>query len=155
MATYKETVGTAVTNYAGNNPGVVEGELWYDSTNKDFKYQYPAITTSGSWASAGTLNQARSNITGAGIISSSVAFGGQVGATLYANTELYNGAWTEVNNLNTARYAMGGNGISTSALGYGGNKVPSPGSTDTESWNGTNWTAVNVMNTSRSCAEGS
>ena len=103
MATYKETVGTAVTNYAGNNPGVVEGELWYDSTNKDFKYQYPAITTSGSWASAGTLNQARSNITGAGIISSSVAFGGQVGATLYANTELYNGAWTEVNNLNTTR----------------------------------------------------
>jgi hypothetical protein len=64
-------------NYAGNYPGAVEGELWYDSTNKDFKYQYPAITTSGSWASAGTLNQARSNITGAGIISSSVAFGGE------------------------------------------------------------------------------
>ena len=49
MATYKETVGTAVTNYAGNNPGVVEGELWYDSTNKDFKYQYPNVTAAGSW----------------------------------------------------------------------------------------------------------
>ena len=43
MATYKETVGTAVVNYAGNYPGVVEGELWYDSTNKDFKYQYPCL----------------------------------------------------------------------------------------------------------------
>ena len=39
MATYKQTVGTAVTNYAGDKPNVVEGELWYDSTNKDFKYQ--------------------------------------------------------------------------------------------------------------------
>ena len=41
MATYKETVGTTVVNYAGNYPGAVEGELWYDSTNQDFKYQYP------------------------------------------------------------------------------------------------------------------
>lgn len=44
MATYKEKVGTAVVNYAGDYPGAVEGELWYDSTNKDFKYQYPNAT---------------------------------------------------------------------------------------------------------------
>ena len=49
MASYKETVGTAGTNYAGNNPAVLEGELWYDSTNKDFKYQYPSLTATGSW----------------------------------------------------------------------------------------------------------
>ena len=41
MATYKEKVGTSVVNYAGNYPGAVKGELWYDSTNKDFKYQFP------------------------------------------------------------------------------------------------------------------
>ena len=50
MATYKETVGTAVVNYAGNYPGAVDGELWYDSTNKDFKYQYANLTTAGAWA---------------------------------------------------------------------------------------------------------
>ena len=40
MATYKEKVGTSVVNYAGNYPGAVEGELWYDSTNKNFNYQW-------------------------------------------------------------------------------------------------------------------
>ena len=60
MATYKETVGTAVTNYAGNNPGVVDGELWYDSTNKDFKYQYPNVTAAGSWRTGNNINTARS-----------------------------------------------------------------------------------------------
>ena len=48
MATYKEKVGTSVVNYAGNYPGVVKGELWYDSTNKDFKYQYANVTSAGS-----------------------------------------------------------------------------------------------------------
>ena len=50
MATYKEKVGTSVVNYAGNYPGAVDGELWYDSTNKDFKYQYPNVTAAGSWS---------------------------------------------------------------------------------------------------------
>ncbi len=52
MATYKEKVGTSVVNYAGNYPGAVDGELWYDSTNKDFKYQYPNVTAAGSWRTA-------------------------------------------------------------------------------------------------------
>ena len=44
MATYKQNVGTTVTNFAGNYPGAVDGELWYDSTNDDFKYQYANVT---------------------------------------------------------------------------------------------------------------
>ena len=40
MTKYKDLVGTSVVNFAGNNPGAVEGQLWYDSTNKDFKYLY-------------------------------------------------------------------------------------------------------------------
>ena len=107
MATYKEKVGTSVVNYAGTYPGAVDGELWYDSTNKNFNYQYPAVTTSGSWASAGGLGTNRTNLVGTGIPTAALAFGGQSGATLYANTELYNGSWTEINNMNTARYALG------------------------------------------------
>ena len=38
---------------------------------------------------------------------------------------------------------FGSNGTQTSALGYGGN----PNYTYTESWNGTNWTEVNDLNT--------
>ena len=57
MASYKETVGTAVTNYAGNNPGVVTGELWYDSSNYVWKYKYQTLTTAGSWRTGGALNK--------------------------------------------------------------------------------------------------
>ena len=67
MATYKEKVGTSVVNYAGNYPGAVYGELWYDSTNKDFKYQYLNVTAAGSWRTANNLNTAREALAGAAV----------------------------------------------------------------------------------------
>ena len=76
MATYKQKVGTAVVNYAGNYPGAVEGELWYDSTNKDFKYLYPNVTSAGSWRTSGSLNTARPQITGFGTQTAGLFFGG-------------------------------------------------------------------------------
>ena len=56
MATYKEKVGTSVVNYAGTYPGAVDGELWYDSTNKNFNYQYANVTAAGSWSTGNGLN---------------------------------------------------------------------------------------------------
>ena len=41
MATYKESVGTAVQNIAGDT-GAVTGQLWYDSSDSEFKYKYQA-----------------------------------------------------------------------------------------------------------------
>ena len=105
MATYKETVGTAVVNYAGNYPGVVKGELWYDSTNKDFKYQYPNVTSAGSWRTSGNMNTARNGMWGAGIATAALAFGGY---PTTGDTESWDGStWTEMNNLNTARSQLG------------------------------------------------
>ena len=76
MATYKETVGTAVEQYAGNKPVVLEGELWYDSSAYAWKYQY-ANTTTASWSTGGNLNTARNYIAGAGSTQdASLAFGG-------------------------------------------------------------------------------
>ena len=126
MAEYKEVHGTKIRNYTTNPDNPIVGEVWYNETDQVLKFSYPSVTTSGAWASAGALNTARTNLDGAGSRPAAIAFGGQVGATLYANTELYNGAWTEVNNLNTARYAAGPAGSQTSALCFGGNKVPSP-----------------------------
>ena len=77
MATYKETVGTAVVNYAGNYPGAVDGELWYDSTNKDFKYQYPNVTAAGSWRTGNSLGTARYYSGSAGLYTSGLVFGGE------------------------------------------------------------------------------
>ena len=124
MATYKEKVGTSVVNYAGTYPGAVEGELWYDSTNKNFNYQYPNVTAAGSWRTGNNMNTARETLGGAGIYTAALAFGGSTGSNS-ALTEKYDGtSWTEVNNLNSARNQLAGAGESnTAALAIGGGAV--------------------------------
>jgi hypothetical protein len=138
MATYKGTVGTTVVNYAGNYPGAVEGELWYDSTNKNFNYQYPNVATAA-WASGGNLNNARASMGTGGTAGSALGTGGYGNppAGVRDFTELYNGvSWTEVNQLNTGRQLNPTAGASsTSALVFGGG----PPQRLVESWNGTCW----------------
>ena len=151
MATYKEKVGTAVVNYAGNYPGAVEGELWYDSTNKDFKYLYPNLSSAGSWRTGANLNDGRNAGGSAGTGDAALFFAGDpAGAGLTANTELYDGtSQTEVNDLNTARREVfTGLGLTNTAALCVGGSVPGP-TTNTENWNGTNWTEVNNLNTAR------
>jgi len=144
MATYKESVGTAVTNFAGDKPGVATGELWYDSSAFAWKYQYPNVTTVGSWSSGNNMNTTRRTLAGVGIQTAALGMGGQSPNT--GKTESYDGvSWTEVNDMNTARNANAGAGTYTSALTFGGE----PNTAATESWNGTNWTEVNDLGTSR------
>ncbi len=66
MTTYKGINGTAVQNYAGNIPNPEDGQVWYDSTNADFKYQYPNVTSAGAWSTGGALNTGRDQTMGAG-----------------------------------------------------------------------------------------
>ena len=121
MSTYKKEFGTGVQNAAGTLSGVIEGQLWYDSTAAAFKYQYPAVTTSGAWATGGNMNTARSGGGSAGTSNSSaLAFGGELPANT-AVTESYDGtSWTELNDLNSARRYLAGAGTQTSALAFGG-----------------------------------
>ena len=145
MATYKGIKGTAVQNYAGDLSGAADGQIWYDSTATDFKYQY--VVTAGGWATGNAMNTARYNLAAGGTPTAGLAFGGEV-PPLTAVTESYDGtSWTEVNDLNSARQELAGNGTQTSALAYGG-RVPAV-SALTESWNGTNWTEVNDLGTAR------
>jgi len=150
MASYKETVGTAVVNYAGNYPGAADGELWYDSTNKDFKYQYANVTAAGSWRTGNNMNTARQTVGASGIYTSALAIGGSAPPGRLALTESYDGtSWTEVNDLGTARNNLVAVGAdNTSSLAFGG-ATATANATNTESWNGTNWTEVNDLNTGR------
>jgi hypothetical protein len=66
----------------------------------------PAASTAatGSWASGGTINNARDLLGGAGPQTSALIFGGQPYPGSSAYTESYDGSsWTEVADLNTAR----------------------------------------------------
>tara|TARA_R110000796_G_scaffold43730_1_gene107289 strand:- start:1293 stop:2282 length:990 start_codon:yes stop_codon:yes gene_type:complete len=151
MATYKETVGTSVANISGNS-GVVDGQLWYDTSSSAFKYQYLGA---GAWASGGNLNTGRESASSQNIGSAPhVALAaGNGGPPASGITELYNGsAWTEVNNLNTVRYGAAGSGTTTAGLAFGGENYPSaspPYQAATETWNGTCWAEVADLNTAR------
>jgi len=115
MATYKEQAGTAVQNIAGDT-GAVTGQLWYDSSDSEFKYKYQAY--GNAWSTGNSMNTGRSLAMGFGTQTAALATGGEnPGPSYLVDTELYNGTnWTEVNNLNTAVSAAGAAGVQTSGL---------------------------------------
>ena len=94
----------------------------------------PAATQldTGTWASGGDLNTARSITGGAGVDSTSaLAYGGYTTTNL-AITESWNGsAWTETVDISTPRASGGSSGIATSAI-YSGGQNPSGKITTTE-----------------------
>ena len=146
MATYKDLVGTAIRNNAGNIPTAETGQVFYDSTNIDFKYQFNAV--SSSWRTEVSLGSARYLNSGAGTASAAIVFGGEGPPNSeIGNTEVWDGTgWTEVNDLNTARLGLANSiGTSTSSLAVGG----SPARSETEEWNGSNWTEVADLNLGR------
>ena len=50
MAEYKEIHGTKIRNYTTNPDNPIVGEVWYNDTDNVLKFQYPAVTTTGSWS---------------------------------------------------------------------------------------------------------
>ena len=153
MADYKDIVGTTVRSNAGALTSAKTGELFYDSTNLDFIYRNPNVTSAGAWRTGGVLNAAKRQVGGAGSQTAGLVFGGEIATAAEVNeTEAYNGAtWTEVNNLNTARISMASAGHEgTSILSVGG-EISSTSAlvAENESWNGTSWTELANLNTAR------
>ena len=147
MADYKTIHGTTVKSYTTDPDTIIEGQVWYDKTNKVLQFEVPNVTSAGAWRTGGNLNTARRGLGQAGVSNSSgLAFGG-LGPPTTGATENYNGSlWTEVADLNTARYTVGGSGTVTAAIAHGGG----PGTkNETETWNGSSWTEVNNLNTGR------
>tara|TARA_B100000029_G_C17472867_1_gene922597 strand:- start:90 stop:1082 length:993 start_codon:yes stop_codon:yes gene_type:complete len=151
MATYKKIGGQAVKTYSSDPPAAYpsawEGQLYYNSSDGQFKYQTLGV---GAWASGGSLNTGREDSTGAGANAEAALMVAGYTTTRVANVESYDGSsWTEVGDLNVAKYLVKATGTSTAALAIGGN-TPAPAATDqTETWNGSSWTEVNELNTAR------
>ena len=112
------------------------------------------------WTELNDLNNARGYVVGMGTNTAALAVGGNPPATA-GYTEVWNGSsWTETADLTrgpsspqAAAYMMG-SGSSTSGLVYGGDEGATNKSALTESWNGSAWTEVNDLNTSRSYGAG-
>ena len=146
MATYKDLVGTGVVNFAGNDPAAAKGQLWYNSSAYVWRYQFPAVTTTGSWRTGNNMNTPTQDGGGSGIYTAALHFGGyNPSGGDQTKNESYDGtSWTEVADLNTSTASNAGFGIQTSSVSAGS---ASPGYTaNTELWNGSNWTEVNNQN---------
>ena len=153
MSEYKGIHGGKVQNFTTNPDNPIEGQVWYNETDGNWKVS--SFTTSGSWATGGSLNTGRRAMSGAGTQTAALGIGGNSnpGSPPYsvdiANTESYDGtSWTEVNDLNTGRGYAAGDGTQTSALYFAGTVSGTP-SALTESWNGTSWTEVADLNATR------
>ena len=75
MATYKEIKGTQIEVLASDPSNPVEGQVWYNSTSNVLK-GLSAIASS-SWATGGSLNTSRYSLSGTGLQTAAIAFGGQ------------------------------------------------------------------------------
>ena len=71
MADYKDIVGTAVRNNAGNLSSDQKDQIFYDSTNVDFKYQFEA--TADAWRTSVPINNGRHSSIGAGSTTSALS----------------------------------------------------------------------------------
>src|SRR5210317_1391916 len=80
--------GSGIPSVASDPPSPSQGDVWYNTTSNAFKYV--GATTSGSWATGGSLNTARWVLASAklGTQTAALAFGGDDDAKK-AQTESY------------------------------------------------------------------
>ena len=90
MADYKTIHGEKIKSYTTDPDNILEGQIWYDKTNKVVQYEIPNLST-GAWRTGNSLGTARYGIAGSGTSSSALGFGGY-GTNLTAATEEWSGS---------------------------------------------------------------
>ena len=150
MSDYKSIVGKGIKFVSSNlDNAQAEGQIWYNST--DGKYRDLLVLSA--WASSTPLPIATNQSGEAGINTASLIFGGSSPANNAEDaTYEYNGlGYSNSGNLNTSRTGISGAGTQTAGLGAGGYLFPGS-SNNTETYNGSSWTAATAMPTSNSYA---
>ena len=78
MSTYQGIKGLKVRDYTTNPDNPIEGQLWYNKTDKVGKYQIPNVTAA--WRTINSLNTARYHAMGTGTITNGLVSGGNDGS---------------------------------------------------------------------------
>ena len=76
MADYKTIHGVNLRDYTTDPDTLIEGQVWYDKTNKVVQFFHNNVTTAGSWRTGNNLTSGRSELAGAGTQTSALMFGG-------------------------------------------------------------------------------
>ena len=143
MAEYREIQGAAVQSLASNT-GTIEGQIWYDNVNNVFKLE--SFRAAGAWASSGTMNTGRNQVSGLGTLTAGLAAGTQTPAPNQVLTEEYDGStWSVGGNLNNGRADLNTFGVQTAGIAAAGDDFPAAprGTTAAEEYNGSAWTSIN------------
>lgn len=147
MAEYREIFGEAVQSLSSST-GTIEGQIWYDTANGNFKLQG---VQAAAWSSGGSRSNATFRGAGFGTIADAVSSGGTQTSPLpagpiNATTEVYNGtSWTSGTSapLNLGYVTAGG--TSSAGIVNTGESPPGSGTTTIEYASGT-WTTGGTQN---------
>jgi hypothetical protein len=153
MAEYKGIKGFKVQYLSADPSDPNIGQTWYNSTSKDLKFTEFATAA---WTTANNLASARYGLSGAGIKTAALAFGGvpPLGGSS-TGTEEYDGTnWTSGGSLPAAKNYAAGCGTQTAALSFGGETSPGAYTNTTEEYNGTSWTGGGSLATTRRLLSG-
>ena len=135
---------------------ITEGQLFFNSTTNTFKETISDVP-GATWASITASNTPRFGAGGAGTQTNALIFSGAGGSPTVnrPETEHWNGtSWTELNEMNLGRYHSAKTSfgtVYTAALAATGYTYVSPAQNinNVETWDGTNWTEVNEVNSAR------
>lgn len=112
------------------------------------------VFNGSSWSASVNINTARSYLSGAGVITSAISFGGIYTSSVSAVTEIFNGSsWRATGSLNTARSTLAGVGNVNAGLSFGG--IVSSASNVTETFFFDTWTVSGTLNNTRYSLSGS
>ena len=156
MTTYKEIKGTQIQVLSSDPTNLVDGQVWYNSTDQAVKaavFSADTVTSGGNYPE--TLYQAGS----AGVQTAALGYGGRPNNNRTTGSYSYNGSnWTSTPSLNSARSVFQSSfGTSTSAIAVNGQGPPSspPVFVDfVEEFNGSSWSEKNSTNETRRIMSG-
>ena len=129
---------------AASYSGAITGDIYYNTSDGQFKAIKDGGAPIGTWASGGNLPQNMILQGAFGGRDSVTTGGGSKSDGVVGDSFQYNGvAWSEIAELNTLRNQSAGLGTQGSGLVAGGYNDP-PGQVvgNTENWNGSSWTEV-------------
>jgi len=138
MATYKDIQGTAVQSLASST-GTNTGQIWYDSTNNNFKLT--SVTSSGSWSTGGAIPKQISSGGGGGSQTAAWITGGlqYPGGTKDLSFNYDGSTWTASATLPANKTNIAAAGPQTSGVIWG-NAKPGPSNVTFE-YDSSAWTA--------------
>ena len=100
MAEYINIKGQNIEVVASDPANPTQGQIWYNSTSNTLKGL--GVSTAGSWATANSMNTARTALGGAGTQTAGLAFGGGVPGSSNATEEWAGAGSPETKTITTA-----------------------------------------------------